>query len=125
MSLLIENKSRRHFERDRGEVGMEPNLIRGGKFPTHDLGVRADEKVGERHERNRCIGLGHPPLPIPAVCLGTHIGCSHWYIEDLDAPTAYPVGGGWRVCIANTNLGQAHRIDGGAVTRNSFGDHLS
>ncbi len=104
---------------------METTLISGGKFPAHDLGVRADEKVRERHGRNRNVGLGHPPLPIPAVCLGTHIGRGCGHIENLDAPTAYPVGGSRRVRVANTNLGQTHRIDGGAVTRNSVGDRFS
>ena len=100
---------------------MEPTLIRGGKFPTHNFGVRADEKVRERHGRNRNVGLGHPPLPIPAVCLGTLIGRSCGHIENLDAPTAYPVGGSRRVRVANTNLGQTHRIDGGTVTRSTGG----
>jgi len=104
---------------------MEPTLIRGGKFPTHDLGMGANEKVRERHGRNRNVGLGHPPLPIPAVCLGTLIGCSRGHIENLYAPTAYPLGDSRRVRVANTNLGQTDCIDGGTVTRNSVGNHFA
>ena len=83
---------------------METTLISGGKFPSHDLGVRADEKVRERHDRNRYIGLRHSPLPVPAVCLGTLIGRSCGNIENLDAPGTYPIGGSWRVRVANSNL---------------------
>ncbi|MGD8946782.1 MAG: hypothetical protein PVI62_08985 [Desulfobacterales bacterium] len=104
---------------------MEPTLIRGGEFPTHDLGVRADEKVGERHDRNRCIGLRHPALPIRAVCRGTDVGRRGGHIKDLDAPATYPVGGSRRICIPDTNLGQTHRVDGGAVTCHSIGDRFS
>ena len=60
---------------------MKPTLISGGKFPAHNLGVRADEKVRERHGRSRNVGLGHPPLSIPAVCLGTLIGRSCGHID--------------------------------------------
>ena len=87
---------------------MEPALICGGEFPAHDLGMSANEKVRERHDRNRYIGLRHSPLPILAVCLGTHIGRSCGHIEDLDAPTTYPVGGSLWVCVANANLSQAN-----------------
>ena len=47
------------------------------------------------------------------------------HIENLDAPAAYPVGGSGRIRIPDTNLGQAHRIDGGTVTCHSIGDRLS
>ena len=94
---------------------MEPASIRGGEFPAHDLGMSANEKVRERHGWNRDIGLRHPPLPIRQVCRGTDIGRGYGHIEDLDAPTAYPVGDSRRLCVSNTKLGQAHRIDGSTV----------
>ena len=85
---------------------MEPASICSGEFPAHDFGMRTDEKIGQWHEGNRCIGLGHPPLPIFAVCRGADVGRRSGHIEDLHTPAAYPVGGSRRVRVANANLGQ-------------------
>ena len=83
-----------------------------------------NEKVRERHGRNRHAGLRHPPFSILTVGSRALVsgGCGH--VEDLDAPTAYPVGYGRWVCVSYTNLGQANRIDGRAATRDRVGDRL-
>jgi hypothetical protein len=115
----------RHFERDGWEVCAKPASICGGEVPTHDLSMSANEKVGEWHVRRRYIGPGEPPIPVLPVGRGTHVGRSHGHIEDLDAPTAYAIGDSCRVRVSNANLGQAHRIDGGAPTRHARHDRLS
>ncbi len=83
-----------------------------------------DEKVGERHERYRCIGLRNPPLSIFTVCRGADVGSSSGHIENIDAPAAYSIGRSRRVCVANTNLSQAHRIDGGTLTGSFLSDRF-
>jgi len=117
--------SLRHLEGDGREVCMEPALIRGGEIPAHDLGMSANEKVGERHGRNRRIGSRHSLFPILQVCRGAGVSRRGGHIEDLDAPTAYPVGDRRWVGVSDTNLGQAHRIDGGTVTRHGAGNCIS
>ena len=104
---------------------MEPAFISSGEFPIHDFSMGTDEEVGERHDRDRRIGLRNPPLSIFAACRGADVGRSSGHIENIDAPAAYPVGRSRRVRLADTNLSQAHRIDGGAVTRHSASDGLS
>jgi GYD domain len=116
--------SLRHLERDSREVCTEPASIRGGEFPAHDLGMSSNEKVRERHVRKRFVGLGQPAIPILTVGRGADDGRCCGHIEDLDAPTAYPVGDRQWVSVSNTNLGQAHRIDGGAVTRHGANNCL-
>jgi hypothetical protein len=103
---------------------METAAIRGREFPAHNLGMSANEKVRKRHVGKRCVGLGQPSLPILKVG-GNADACRRCgHIEDLDAPTAYPVGDTQWVCVANTNLGQAHRIDGGTITRHGLNNRF-
>ena len=104
---------------------MEPASICGGKFPVHDFGMRANEKVGERHCMGRYAGLRCSPFPILAICLRAHVGSRRRHIEYGDTPTAYSVGDSRGGCISNTNLDLTHRIDGSAVIRYGLGDRLS
>jgi hypothetical protein len=76
---------------------MKPASIGGGDFPAHNLGMSANEKVRKWHVMKRHVGLGLALLPIPTVCRGTDVGCRYGHIENLDAPTAYPVGHSRRV----------------------------
>ena len=115
--------SGRHPEWDRREVGLESTPVRSRQCKTHDSRVGADEEVRERH--CRCAGLGAASFSVPAVGPGADIGGCRGYVENLNAPSPNPIGDGGRLSVTHADLGQAHRVNGGALVRYCVCDHVS
>ena len=116
---------RRHHELQRRKVRLESAAVGGRELPAHDLGMSADEEVRERHDRDRCVALRRSPFPIPAVRPRACFARGRWHVEDLDAPASHSVRDARRVGVSDAELGQAHRVDGGAFTCDAARDRLA